>query len=97
MVEICVKCEIEFESFLMKNGKHSKKCPKHYEMDREREAKRPKRVRKYPKKDEMTPEQLATYQRKIDKRRDYGKVKIACQKYREKKKAILGMEEYLHP
>lgn len=94
MVEVCVKCKIEYESFLMKNGKPSKKCPKHYKMDRVREAKRPKRVRKYPKKDEMTPAQLEVYERKTRKRREEGRVKRDTRKYRERKKERLGIEEY---
>ena len=50
MAEICVKCKIEFESFLMKNGKPSKKCLKHYEMQQEAEKRRPKELENILKK-----------------------------------------------
>ncbi len=91
----CVKCKVQFEVFSMKNGKPSKKCGKCYEKECERERNRPKRLRKYPKKSEMTSRQLDTYQRKVDKRRNDGRCQIDTQKYRENKKKNLGNEEYL--
>jgi hypothetical protein len=94
-MEKCRKCKIEFESFLMKNGKPSKKCPKHYELQIEAEKRRPKRVRTYPKKSEMTLAQLEVYERKTRKRREEGRVKRDTQKYREKKKQEIGIDEFL--
>ena len=94
-MEKCKKCRIDFESFLMKNGKPSKICPRHYELQIEAEKRRPKRMRTYPKKSEMTPAQLEVYERKTRKRREEGRVKIASKKHREKKKEIMGIDEFL--
>ncbi len=52
-------------------------------------------MRTYPKKSEMTPAQLEVYERKTRKRREEGRVKIASKKHREKKKEIMGIDEFL--
>lgn len=91
----CIKCKVEFQVFLMKNDKFSKKCVECYDKECEREKNRPKRNRKYPKKSEMTQSQLETYQRKIDRYRESGRSRLNTQKHREHKRNNLGNEVYL--
>ena len=76
------RCKAEYSRFLVKNGKPSTKCPKHYLQQKKAEANRKKRDRSaYFSSDDMKEKKRLYKKENKEKNREY------AAKHRAKKKA----------